>query len=153
MNPLTQITAGHSVCATLVKLGITPKAFFWNIKEADAWDVWELEAQPPFIDGDTVPAWTMQELNVMLGGDIPKPDLPETANLKVRTEGDAPNKKTVFIYEYHYYMPKSMLTWQKTIVKPNPGPEASAHVLLEALKNEWTTVEKCNERYKAMFTL
>ena len=161
MNAISQITASRDVCETLVKLGITSQAFFYHSKEVQkrkgesdiiTWDVWEFESGcQAYKPDEVVPAWTKQELDVMLGGDIPKPDLPELKNTKVVTTGFGKDQKTVFVYEYVYYTIKTMMTWGKTSIIHNPGPYASAKILLMALQYEWTTAAAANERYNAIF--
>lgn len=147
MNAIAQITASKDICQTLVKLGITPRAFFWHLKEGDKWDVWELE-EPVYTEGESVPAWTKEELDIMLGGDHGVPILPETRYTKVEVK----DEKTVYRYQYIFYDIKKMYAWErvgKTFI--NPGAQASATILQMALGDNWFTPEEANDRYNQFF--
>jgi hypothetical protein len=148
MNPLAQITASTQTCDELVGLGITPKAFFWHLKENNLWDVWEMEKPPAYRKNECVPAWTMEELAVLLGGDVPAPRLPEMKNVKVEKVGD---KKTAYVYEYVFYDIASMRSWRKNFRCQNPGAQSTAEILKIAIQKKWVDVDQCNDRYSQFF--
>lgn len=157
MNAIAQITASRDICQTLVKLGIEPKAFFWHLKELTpnkdpeksdiiTWDVWELN-KPVYEENECIPAWTKQELDLLIGGDVMKPDLLPMNNVKVGTKKVGDDNKTVYIYQYAWFDQKGMSTWERTFQVINPGPTASAQTLLTALQKGWVTPEMANDRY------
>ncbi len=151
MNPISQITASNQICDELVFLGVKPRAFFWNLKENDIWDVWEVEEQPEYKKNETVPAWTKEELDVMIGGDIVCPRLPEQINVKVISARHNEEKVTKYSYEYIFFEPKTMFSWQPSQKLFNPGATASAYVLKKAIQQGWIDIELVNERYNQFF--
>jgi hypothetical protein len=146
MNAIAQITASTGDCDVLVDQGITPRAFFWHLKEGQIWDVWEME-DPVYKKNHCVPAWTKEELDVMLGGDVGHPILPEKINTKVETV----EKKVVYAYEYVFWDIKSMYTFKPTKTRINPGAHASATILKRALAEGWITADEANDRYNQFF--
>ena len=82
MNNLEQLTASREICDALVELGIHEIAFMWWLKDADsdAWEVCLVEQPEPF-PGMCVPAWTKQELDAMIGPNMPKPDVYTTEEM------------------------------------------------------------------------
>lgn len=148
-----QITANPKVCQELVDLGIKPRAFLWHISDLHptkltpsgdkmlVWETFELE-NPKFIPGGVVPAWTMEELNVMIGGDDPKPDLAPESDVIVRT--DTATKTTYFDYTFGIFELSTVRIWKR-------GSQASAEILADLLKRGIIKPEKVNSRYDFFF--
>lgn len=151
---LKQITAAPEVCQQLVDLGITPKAFFWHLLEPHpefeedengaikmVWDTFQLDG-PEYERNIVVPAWTMEELNVMLGGDYEKPDLAPQQYVQVKSE--PVNKRTYFEYKFGIFDLKGAKIWRS-------GAQGSAELLADALKRSQLKIDIVNERYSYFF--
>jgi hypothetical protein len=140
MNAISKLTASWESCQKLVTVGIEPRAFFWHTRDEHeqstpekprfVWDVWEFEGVVNYKYGQIVPAWTMEELEVMMGPYMPKPVMP-TKDLRDTYTNP---------YEWIYFDSLHLYNWTK-------GSQAAADMLLEGLKQNLVTVAQANERY------
>jgi hypothetical protein len=95
---INQLTATPHQCQKLIKLGITaPSAVFWHAHEEDGTQPNNDDGSPamrwgtamylqPKISETMVPAWTKEELDLMIGPDWPKPDIWETKAITGATD-------------------------------------------------------------------
>lgn len=127
---LKNITCTPLQAAQLIDLGIEVECLFYvdehlNYYESEKFPETSEEASAVF---------TMEELNVMIGGDFPKPDLWPKTRISKATD---PISYPVFLPE-------------KAHVFKN-GAEASAFGLIYLLENGFLKPEDCNERYLKRF--
>jgi len=150
MDPLTKITTSKDIAAKIIEFGIQPRAVLWHLKGDK--DIWEIAPWDPLTEYDpdsSVPAWTKEELDVLLGGDVTAPALPQSQYARVANPpGDAAPFR---IWEYHFYELTKMQRWERTATMVNPGSMASGWVLLYALENNWILPADANERYGQIF--
>lgn len=143
MNNLEQLTANREFAKKLIELGITPKAFFWHLREYDeakgeSWDCCILNS-PEYVAGVKIPAWTKAEIDVMLGPDFLKPDLYDDDEVKA-VSGARPFDRD----KYPVFMPTNLYETKN-------GADASAKALIFFIENGNVDPNKCNERYKKLF--
>jgi len=154
MNRLEQLTANPDKCDELVALGIIPKAIIWWLREIDQeaidkaakagkpldytpmhWDACLLE-DPMHISGSCIPAWTKAELDVMIGPELPKPDLYTAEKLGNSRVQDAET--------YPIFFPTKLEVYTN-------GAQASAVALKWLIENKIIDVDGCNHRYFKVF--
>lgn len=148
MQNLEYLTASRLFCERLFKMGVGPHAFFYHTVEDDHTMPEDKEGNPILkyevcmllnpkpksgIYG-TIPAWTKQEIDVMIGPGWPKPDVIESD--KIGKFGDPK--------VYVVYMLNRMETFKN-------GADASAFVLLHLLENEVISISEINNRHNDFF--
>lgn len=146
---LQQITASPKTCQELVDLGIKTRSFFWHVNDFVVekgekklkWDTYEVE-NPKYKKDGVVPAWTMEELLVMIGGDHDKPDLAPMSHTAVKN--DPLNKKPYYDYMFGIFGLTSAKTWKR-------GAQAAAEILSDLLKRGMVNPGVVNDRYDYFF--
>ena len=122
----------------LMGLGILPVSFFcfefvpFEEQQTDE-NNGQYEFAGEYIDQQPViPAWTLEELNIMIGGDFAKPDMYGKDDWTENTN----------MLHYVVYGPKSAKRFSS-------GAQAAAEVLIFLLKNKHITAAAVNERMLA----
>lgn len=150
---MKQIVANPETCQEIVDQGITPTAFLWHVRSVDVkkvtsgnpdgyyYEVFEIE-EPNYIKGVVIPAWTMEELNVMIGGDFAKPDLMPMDKTPVLN--DKKEKQPYFDYKFGIFQLSGAKTWPR-------GSQASALILSDLLKRSELKPKIVNQRYSYFF--
>ena len=142
---MRKIDSSKIVCTAaqvqnLISLGIEAHGVFcyeWqkSIEDGSAPDDYVYVFTGEYIDQDVViPAWTYEELCVMIGGDTAKPDLYSIMDFTVNRN----------LLQYPVYFPKSMREF------PN-GAQAAAAQLEYMLQNGHIIPEECNDRYTKFY--
>lgn len=112
----------------LIALGVLPVACMCYESTGGVWDfAGEYVGQSPVL-----PAWTMAELHILIGGDMPKPDL---FNKQDWARG-------LNMMNWPVYFPKKMKAY-------NNGADAAAAWLEFILVEKLVKVEDCNARLEA----
>lgn len=144
---LSRLTASRELCEQLVAAGIIPWATLWHLKShmdegenvAIVWEIDSLEGTDgsgEYSEDEAVPAWTKEELDVMLGPSVNLPQLPEP-----RFMGRLGNAR------FHTWFGSS------SRIDCEKGADCSARVLLYALKENGIKVEDANRRFLDVFQL
>lgn len=133
---LERLTASRELCEQLVAAGVIPWATFWHLKEDEGFVVGWTGTGDEYAAGESIPAWTKEELDVMLGPNVNLPQLPEPQFM-----GRLGNPL------FH--------TWfgSNNRIDCEKGSDCSARVLLYALKEKGITVEEVNKRFLDVFQL
>lgn len=142
---LNQITAKPESCKQLYLRGIEVPAFFWHVKEDDKTKEPDASGKYPQKDAvyqfktpvpgpDMIPAWTKEELDVMIGPDLPKPDLYSETLKSKATDPES----------YPVLLPGKMLVFKS-------GATASAEALIFLIDNDHVKVEDAIARHKKLF--
>lgn len=172
------LTAKKEICEALVNMGISPSSIFWHVKEFNEdwqpgqpdekkfyWTITKLEGEEAeFVENEIIPAWTFEELYLMLGGDIDKPDLLPQSNVPVRSVRNDDKKGNYIYYDYMYYVLDvlSAKTYPKGLGEYSQGAQACAEILrtelfkiqkLKATDESEAALKLAiiNERYKFFF--
>lgn len=129
---MIKVNAEKIICASelvieLLKLGITPASHYCYEKGDEGG--WEFAGEYVGQD-DVIPAWTLEELQIYMGGEFAKPDLLSKAEW---------TRSTVNMLQYRTFFPDKMKTY------PN-GANAAADCLQYMLSNDIITVAEANER-------
>lgn len=149
MNKLEQLTASRELCDQLVDLGVEEIAIFWHDRTANRngnmteWEVKMLDYPIPFHE-NCIPAWTKQELDVMIGPNFPKPDLFTDRELGLTA---AENEDTPYKYnkeQYPIFLPDKLMVFAS-------GADASAFVLIKLIEAGKLKPEDCIKRYNKLF--
>lgn len=131
---LERITASVRLCKEIVAAGIDLPAALWHYKNGVNPEHWYTD-KAGNVAYESVPAWTKEELDVMIGNDFAKPDLSQDM-----FAGRAHDPR-----KYHVFLPDKMLIVEK-------GADASAEFLLYLLKmnklNPVDVVKRFKEIYK-----
>jgi len=149
MQRLGQLTASREICNELVEMGVEEIAFLWHNREAidaDTLGDWQVKplADPAPLPDTCIPAWTKEELDVMIGPNRDKPDLFTDRELGLAA---AEKEDTPYKYKRHQYpifMPDKLKVFTS-------GAEASAFVLKMLITSGKVTPEDCIKRYKNIF--
>jgi len=129
-SSLLVCTAEQSLA--LMHLGILPVSCFCY----EPIDVGEYEfAGEHFDQQNAIPAWTMEELHIMIGGDYTKPDLYTTKDWR----------ETVNMMQYIMYTPAKRKDYQS-------GATAAAGFLEFLLTAKEITADEANARLQAYAT-
>lgn len=138
---IEQLTATAEQCRQLIQAGITaPSAVFWHHLEEDPTQPNNEDGTPatkwttaiylqPKITDTMVPAWTKEELDLMIGPDWPKPDIWETKDVTGSTDP--------LTYPVHY--PDKMWIFKT-------GSQASADVLLTLIRKDKVNPREASDR-------
>lgn len=136
-----QITATPEQCRRLIAAGITaPAAVFWHNMEEDHSQPSNADGSPfmrwdtamflqPKISATMVPAWTKEELDLMIGPGWPKPDIWELKDVTGATDP--------LTYPIHY--PDRMVVFKT-------GAQASADALLTLIEKGKVDPKEASER-------
>lgn len=144
MSNLSKITASREICNKLVEQGIYEEAILWHSrtiregKELTDWSVMPLTDPIPHPEC-CIPAWTKDELDVMIGPNFSKPQISLD---RFMGEGELARKMDRLIFSI--YTAKSQLIFLN-------GAEASARALLELIEGGLMGPETCMERYFKFF--
>ena len=135
------LTATPEQCRRLIAAGITaPAAVFWHCLEEDTTKPNNADGSPmmhwttamyltPKISDTMVPAWTKEELDLMIGPGWPKPDIWETKDITGATDP--------LTYPIHY--PDRLVVFKT-------GAQASADALLTLIEKEKVDPKEASER-------
>lgn len=119
----------------LITLGILPAGFFcYELKSfTPAEGAPEYEFAGEYFDQhEPIPAWTLEELNVLIGGYFSKPDMPDAEEWTANRN----------MLHYILYFPDSLKSFLN-------GAQASAAFLIFLLQNDHITAAQANERLEA----
>lgn len=133
---LAKLTANPAQCKILQSLGVKAPAFLCHFKmgenpDLQNWIVGPTRSEAAF---ETLPAWTKEELDAMIGPEYSKPDLWKPDKL---SKGQDPET-------YPVYYPDKMKVFKK-------GAEASADALIFLLQNKHVHAYDANQRYTDLF--
>lgn len=132
---LAKLTANPGQCKILQSLGIKAPAFLCHYKNGSNPEHWYVApSEPPAAAYETLPAWTKEELDAMIGPEFSKPDLWKPD--KIGKEQDPES--------YPVYYPDKMRIFKK-------GAEASADALIFLLQNKHVRAYDANTRYSDLF--
>lgn len=132
----------------LIALGIEPVAgCFWftpilTENDKQEWVIEYIE-DGVYNEHACLPAWTKEELEVMIGGEYMKPDLQHW-------EGMGQMEMIRYIHEekvpdyFIYHLPSKLIKQQK-------GSNACAILLQFLLENKTINIADCNIRYKTIY--
>lgn len=129
---LAKLTAKPTQCKTLQSLGIKAPAFLNHHRNGP--NDWVTAPVGTMAGYETLPAWTKEELDAMIGPEFSKPDLWKPD--KVGKEQDPES--------YPVYYPDKMRIFKK-------GAEASADALIYLLQNKHVRAYDANTRYSDLF--
>lgn len=137
---LSRIVCSRDFSLKLIEAGIYPWAHLWhyktNISMEDSWNVVPKLEGYDFTPGIFIPAWTKEELDVMLGPDVRLPQLPQKVYVNSLQDPNA-----------HSWFGASMrIDYEK-------GADCSAAVVLRGLEEKAFTPEEVNKRYSEVFKL
>lgn len=130
MLNLAMITASRELCEKLVEEGLRPNAFFWHYQDGETWKIAQFKTPDTF---NMVPAWTKQELDFMIGNDLPKPDL-----------FDREKASKQDLDQYPLFTPTKQYTFKN-------GADASAQALLLLISLQMIDPIKASERHDKHF--
>lgn len=161
MKHLSTITVSIELVQQLISLGITPQGLsLWHINEpemtevkneegevtgSEAIDKWNVQCLPDdeceFAPGICVPAWTKEEIEIMLGFGFAKPDVREPSKIRSSElpDGKEAIQNYIPVYWVNYFPEKE--------VKYPKGADASADLLCYLLRNGGINPWICNRRY------
>lgn len=131
---LQKITCSPKQSKELRSLGIDLPGHLMHYKNGENPSHWITEIFGRGTGYEAAPAWTKEEIDVMIGPVFMKPDLPEP---KFAGKAHDPNA-------FHVYLPDKMLIFKS-------GAEASAEFLIYLLKMGKISVKGCIERYKEIY--
>lgn len=138
---IEQLTATADQCRRLIDAGITaPSAVFWHHLEEDGTQPNNEDGTPvmvwrtamylqPRITETMVPAWTKEELDVMIGPDWPKPDIWDTKDVTGATDP----------LTYPIAYPDRMVVFKT-------GSQASADALLTLIAKDKVNPKEASDR-------
>ena len=136
---MKKIDSAYLVCTAdqtqkLVALGILPASTFcyqWVAGDEDEKAHFEFAGEY-MGEEDCIPAFTMGELHILIGGNYMKPDI----------HSDADWTQSANMLEYIMYLPKSRRNFPQ-------GAQAAAAFLEHLLADELVKAEECNARLDA----
>lgn len=138
---IEQLTATPAQCRRLIEMGITaPAAVFWHHLEEDTTQPNNEDGTPamkwttamylqPKISDTMVPAWTKEELDLMIGPEWPKPDIWDPK--------DATGATDPLTYPIAY--PDKMMVFKT-------GSQASADALLTLIAKDKVNPKEASDR-------
>lgn len=138
---IEQLTATAEQCRRLIDAGITaPSAVFWHCLEEDTIQPNDTTGEPvkrwttamylkPKISDTMVPAWTKEELDLMIGPDWLKPDIWDTKDVTGATDP----------LTYPIAYPDRMVVFKT-------GSQASADVLLTLIAKDKVNPKEASDR-------
>lgn len=141
---LQQLTCTPQQSKELLVLGIDTKAFFWHrltesanppghpLHQPAKWEVAQFKS--PAVSDKMLPAWTKEELDLMIGNNWPKPDIYPARMVSKCTDP----------LSYPVTFPQVMKEYKR-------GAEASAAVLIYLLEKEEIDPVKAVENYNKVF--
>lgn len=93
-----------------------------------------------------IPAWTMEEISVMLGSEFNKPDMMGKEEYQLRVgKKDNEHERNVRMMQFIIYFPEVKKEYQN-------GARAYADFLIYALKNNHVKAKECNDRLNYFYT-
>jgi hypothetical protein len=131
---IAQLTANPGQAKILQSLGINAPAFLLHYKTSDNPERWAVSFSKPVETYETLPAWTKEELDAMIGPEFSKPDLWKPEKLGKEQDPES----------YPVYYPNKMRIFKK-------GAEASADALIFLLQNKHVRALDANTRYVDLF--
>lgn len=143
---LERITTSRNLCEELVKREVIPWAVLWHLlTDGEEQDLAEWLVGSMFIPtdgggeykaGECIPAWTKEELDVMLGGEVKIPQLPRKTEL---SRFQNPNLHTGHTLS-------TRLDYEK-------GSDCSAALLIRLIDDKSLKVAEINKRFMDVFKL
>lgn len=142
---MKKIDSEKLVCSSLqaqqlIQLGILPVCVFCYELEGDGPEAgseatfcWQFAGEYMGQD-DCLPAWTKEEIAILIGGNFPKPDM----------YSDQEWQRQLNMIHYPVYMPNKMKAFTN-------GAQAYAEWLIFLLNAKKVTAEDCNKRLEAFY--
>jgi hypothetical protein len=130
---ISQLTASPAQAKILQNLGINVPAFLLHYKTQSLPEVWVISFFRQNTE-QTLPAWTKEEIDAMIGPEFSKPDLWKPDKLGKEQDPES----------YPVYYPDKMRIFKK-------GAEASADALIFLLQNKHVRAYDANQRYTDLF--
>jgi hypothetical protein len=130
---IVQLTANPGQAKILQSLGVSVPSFLLHFKVGNEWLTMETPTESMDPDG-TLPAWTKEELDAMIGPEFPKPDLWRPDKLGKEQDPES----------YPVYYADKMRIFKR-------GAEASADALIFLLQNKHVRAYDANQRYTDLF--
>lgn len=144
----TLLVCSAAISQQLVSLGILPVACMCYESVAGQWDFsGEYVGQDPVI-----PAWTMEELNILIGGDFPQILVKNQKTGELLVKYPKPDLYREQDWTPAANMMKYILHLPLKRVETLNGAEAYARLLYELLVTKEIDVEECNARMEAFVT-
>lgn len=135
-----KLVCSSSQTKQLMELGIFPVCVFCYELEGDGPEAGN-EATFGWVFGGEyvgqeicIPAWTKEEIGILIGGNFPKPDM----------YSDQEWQRQLNMIHYPVYMPNKMKAFAN-------GAQAYAEWLIFLLKEKKVTAEDCNQRLEAFY--
>lgn len=135
-NKVNNIVASYEVCKQLHDLGVTNDTVFHYFKNGDNYEADQLEEYKE----NTVPAYTFEELTILIGHKYSTANLPVPKHEKV--EREYPPALQIF----EVYFSDALKTYNK-------GADGNADILKYLIENKLVTAEQANERFKTKYRL
>lgn len=135
-NKVNNIVASYEVCKRLHDLGVTNDTVFHYFKNGDNYEADQLEEYKE----NTVPAYTYEELVILIGHKFAISTLPQPKHEE--QEKHYPPALQMF----EVYFPNSLKNYDK-------GTDGNADILLYLIERKHTTVEEVNKRFKTKYRL
>lgn len=130
--PIERLVANKDICKKLVDLGIEKQAvFFWRTDPDFGKDYLLINTLP---NENDIPAWTYEEIRIMLGNHVNGADLPE------------PRPRAMEGEEITFYI--NFPDVQKSYKQ---GAQANAEILEFLLNKKQLKPEDANRRYRESF--
>lgn len=130
---IAKLTASPAQAKILQGLGITVPAFLLHFKVGTEWLTMQTPTERMDPDG-TLPAWTKEELDAMIGPEYSKPDLWKPDKVGPKQDPES----------YPVYYPDKMRVFKR-------GAEASADALIFLIQNKHVRAYDANTRYVDLF--
>lgn len=135
-NKVNNIVASYEMCKKLHDLGITNQTVFHYLKNGDNFEADQLEG----VDEKTIPAYTFEELVILIGHRFAIATLPQPKH--EQQEKHFPPA----LQRFDVYFPDSLKNYDK-------GADGNADILLYLIEKKQITVQDANQRFKTKYRL